>query len=371
MPHPIASHPRAGVVALVAVVATLVILPARADEHQHGNGSDWLVFVTGDARVHSSSDLAPQSNYDYLSADVLYSHSDGRFRMLAETYVAPDELDVERLQMGWEFGENTLAWIGRFHQPSSAWNTEHHHGQYLQTAITRPNIEHWEDEGGLVPQHITGALLETRGALGDKGGLTLAAGGGAAPVIVDGAMRPLGLFRPNVGGYRPSWSARVSFLPELLGDESMGLVLAHHELNVRDPTVAALLSANDVELDVVGAFVKLDRRNWRLQATWYDIGVALDSGQQTRHERFGAGYLQVERSLPHALTAYGRVESSDNAGNSTYVTFQRREFELRRGLVGLRWDLARSQALTLEATHATTLAVPFNELRLQWSGVLP
>ena len=52
--------------------------------------------------------------------------------------------------------------FGRFHQPGSAWNNELHHGHYLQTAITRPAIEAWEDEEGLIPQHLVGTLLESR-----------------------------------------------------------------------------------------------------------------------------------------------------------------------------------------------------------------
>ncbi len=58
--------------------------------------------------------------------------------MFGEFYVTPDERDLERLQFGFEFVPETVLWVGRFHQPASAWNTEHHHGHYLQTAITRP-----------------------------------------------------------------------------------------------------------------------------------------------------------------------------------------------------------------------------------------
>ncbi len=357
-------------VALIFLLAVFVAGAAGADEHSHGSDSDWLVFLTGQAHRRSSEDLAPEDDYDPVSADILYSHSSGHFRVLTETFAAADELDVERAQIGYEIGENTLLWGGRFHQPSSAWNIEHHHGQYLQTAITRPGIELWEDEGGLIPQHIVGAFVETRGALGDNAGLTLSAGAGLAPVIVGGQMVPIGLFHPNVGGYQASWSARVGLLPELLGDDSIGLVAARHSVGVRDAVDVSLLGATNVGLDVLGAFARLNPGKWHVQATVYDIEVRL-SGLQLRHEQFGAGYLQVERQLPRALTAFGRIESSTKAGDSVYATLQRREFELRRGLGGLRWDFAKRQALTLELAHAATLAGRFNEARLQWSGLLP
>ena len=345
---------------------------AVAEEHHHGGDSDWLLFPSLQALSRSDTNAqAPQDDHERATVDVLFSHSSGRFRALAETEVAGDEVEVERLQLGWEFSENALAWAGRFHQPSSAWNTEHHHGQYLQTAVTRPNIEHWEDEGGLIPQHIAGVLLDSHGSLGSTGGLSVAVGGGAAPIIRLGQMEPIYVVRGNAGGHRASWSGRVAYQPELLGDESFGLVLAQHDVNVVDPAVAGMLGASDVTLDVAGAFAKIARDDWRVQATYYHVDVHLASGPRPRGESFGAGYLQVERSLAARWTPYARIETSANATHSSYVAFQSREFETHRALGGLRWDVGHNQALTLEVAHASTLLVDFNDVRLQWSCVLP
>ena len=366
--------PRARRAALIALAACLAGNPTivAAQEHHHGGDSDWLLFPSGQALSRSNTnDLAPQDDHESVTVDVLFTHSVGRFRALAETEAATDEVEVERMQLGWEFGENTLGWVGRFHQPSSAWNTEHHHGQYLQTAITRPNIEHWEDEGGLVPQHITGLLLETRGGLVGDSGLALAVGGGEAPVLRNGQLQPIYILRANVGGHRGSWSGRIAYLPDLVGDDSVGLLLAQHDINVLDPGVAVRFGTNDVELDVVGAFAKFARRDWRVQATYYNVDVHYAAGPLARGESFGAGYLQVEWAAPVHLTPFTRIEASSNTGHSTYVASQSREFELRRELLGLRWDVARNQALTLETGHATTLLTHFNELRVQWSGVWP
>ena len=365
---------RARPAAALALAATLVATPAvmLAQEHHHGGDSDWLLFPSaqGLARTGSNAD-EPQNDHEWAVVDVLFSHSLGRFRALAETEVATDEVEIERLQFGWEFSENTLGWIGRFHQPSSAWNIEHHHGQYLQTAITRPNIERWEDEGGLIPQHVTGLLLETRGALGANGGLAVAVGGGAAPVLHDGSLEPIYVLRTNTGGHRGSWSGRIAYLPDLVGDDSIGLVVAQHDVNVVDPNVAALFGANDVQLDVVGAFAKFAGQEWRLQSAYYYVDVHFVTAPTPRTENFGAGYLQIERSTAVRLTPFARLETSANAGHSTYVSFQPREFELRRELAGLRWDVSHNQALTIEAGRATTLIARFNEVRLQWSAVWP
>lgn len=358
-------------VALAACLAG-ASAPARAQEHAHGGDSDWLLFPSG--QLLGRSDVqgpTPQQDYESVTLDLLLSHSAGRFRALAETEATPDEIEVERLQFGWEFAENTLGWLGRFHQPASAWNTEHHHGQYLQTAITRPNIEHWEDEGGLIPQHIAGLLFETRGAAGGDAGLTAALGVGAAPVLRDGALEPVAVLHSNVGGHRASWSGRVAYEPDALGEDSVGLLAAQHDVHVLDPAVAAAFEASDVRLDVVGLFAKLARDDWRVQAAYYFIDTHFDSAPRPTSEHFGAGYLQVAHSLTARLTPFARIESSVDADNSRYAAVQSREFELRRLSLGLRWDFAHSQALTLETAHATTLLARFNEVRLQWSAVIP
>lgn len=365
---------RARVALWLAFAVGVAHLPsvAAAQEHQHDSGSDWLLFPAGQVMGRSDTHRqAPENDYENLQVDVLLSHSSGRFRALAETMVSPEEVEIERLQFGWEFAENVLGWAGRFHQPASAWNTEHHHGQYLQTAITRPQIEHWEDERGLIPQHIAGLMFETTGALGSESGLAMSLGAGAAPVIRDGKLEPVGVLRSNVGGHRASWSGRIAYQPEMLGDDSFGLLLAQHDVHVVDPAVAETFGTNDVRLDVGGAFAKVSRQNWRLQATYYFVRAQFDTAPESRRESFGAGYLQLERSLPQRLTPFARLEVSSSAAGSTYVSIQAREFELRRQLAGLRWDFAHSQALTLEVAHATTLVARFNEVRLQWSGVVP
>ncbi len=362
-------------VALCAATAVgLAAVPANtaAQEHHDDSDSDWLLFPAGQLVGRSdTTGQSPKNDYDNLLVDVLLSHSAGRFRALAETVVSPDEVEIERLQFGWEFSENLFGWAGRFHQPASAWNTEHHHGQYLQTAITRPQIEHWEDEYGLIPQHIAGLLFETTGAIGRDAGLAMSLGAGAAPVIRDGRMEPVGVLRSNVGGHRASWSGRLAYQPELLGDDSFGILLAQHDVHIVDPAVMATLGSSDVRLNVGGAFAKLTRHDWHLQATYYFVGAHLDTAPASRSEQFGAGYLQVERSLPQRLTPFARLELSADAARSSYVALQARQFQLRRQLAGLRWDLAHSQALTLEIAHATTLLARFNEVRLQWSGVIP
>jgi hypothetical protein len=47
------------------------------------------------------------------------------------------------------------------------------------------------------------------------------------------------------------------------------------------------------------------------------------------------------------------------------------EIALRRQALGVRWDYARRQALTLELSHIVSLHQQSNEVRVQWSAAIP
>src|SRR5215510_12226048 len=161
--------PRLLALALLSVEVTA----ARAQDTQH----DLLVFGSAEvARVGAvDSDLV---NFDpeKIAADVLFSMQHDSFKVFGEYLLTNHESDLERFQLGWEPSERQVVWLGRFHQASSVWNHVHHHGQFLQTSVTRPASEEWEDEGGIIPQHFVGLLWEASW----RNGLHTAFGGGIA-----------------------------------------------------------------------------------------------------------------------------------------------------------------------------------------------
>jgi hypothetical protein len=343
-----------------------------AAESHHQHDSDWLVFLSGEGVGRNEVDRLGPHEYDAIGrGDILLTHSTDRFRVLAETVVSTEEVDVERLQFGLEVAENTLIWVGRFHQPASAWNTEHHHGQYLQTAITRPSIELWEDEGGLIPQHIAGALFETRKSLGGGQGLHIAVGVGAGSLLTPEGLEPLRIFKANSGNHRLSWTARIAWLPDFLGPTSAGLLLGHNELRLAGGAASIFSGAAYINEDIYGAYLDWNGLDWRVIVAGYYVDVAFREAGTPPDERFGAGYIQAEHQLPKAFTLFGRHENSFNAGDSRFVALQAQSFDVRRNALGVRWDFARRQALTLELARTTRLTDKFSEYRLQWSAVVP
>jgi hypothetical protein len=355
---------------LTFLSCSAVSLPAAEPHHQHD--SDWLIFLSGEGVGRSGFERLGPHDYDSIGrGDILLTHSTDRFRALAETVVSTEEVDVERLQIGVETSENTLIWLGRFHQPASAWNTEHHHGQYLQTAITRPSIELWEDDGGLIPQHIAGALFETRQPLGKEQGLHVAIGVGAGSLLTPDGLEPLRIFKANSGNHRLSWTARVAWLPDFLGPTSAGVLLGHNELRVAASALSIFSAVPYIKQDIYGAYLDWNVPNWRVIAAGYYVDLAWHGVGASPNEHFGAGYVQAEHQLPKSFTLFGRHENSFNAGNSRFVALQTQTFDMRRNALGVRWDFARRQALTLELARTTRLTDDFSEYRLQWSAVVP
>jgi hypothetical protein len=364
-----------------ALLAFALLWPwtmALAVDHEH-TANEFEVFLAAEA-LHGTGQNRVGDDDDWFNADILFGLTEHQFRVFGEYYITPDERDLERLQFGWEFAPETILWLGRFHQPASAWNSEHHHGRYLQTAITRPFIERWEDEQGIIPQHITGALFDTRQSIANEAAIQFSAGLGAGPALTSNdnnqfAFQPIDLLGNNPGRHRLSSSGRLAFLPQYEGGNSAGFVFAHDQINTASAPVINVLQSSHAVLSLYGAYVDWSFDPWRVIATNYYVDVNLDAN--TRSESFIAGYIQAERVFPHKLTAFTRLEDSSRMQESRFVSlFSDHDGDidvaLQREALGLRWDFLRRQALTVELSHVLSLNNQrSNEVRLQWSGVIP
>lgn len=360
----------------LALCGLLLIPRVHADDgagHDHSSAeptSEFVLFVSAEAHEFSEVASAGQRNEDApLIGDAVFAVNRDGFRLFGEYNLSREEHDLERFQVGYEIVANTVVWVGRFHQPASAWNTEHHHGRYLQTAITRPSIELWEDEGGIIPQHITGLYVDSRRPIGD-GGLHISAGAGIGVTIEKNGLEELDILDPNTSGRRLSLSGRFAYMPNYVGTSEFGLLAAHNSMPVLDHVTATLLNANTVDQSLFGAFANWNNDSWKIQSAIYDLQMRLTELGPARSESAIAGYLQLERQLPKHLTAYVREENSNRADHSLYVIVNHPDFELRRATIGLRWDFLHNQALTAEVAEAQNLGAGNYEVRLQWSAAL-
>jgi hypothetical protein len=354
-----------------AIVATLACRPALS-QHEH-LASEFDVFLAAEG-VAGHGQPSPRDDDAWVSADVVFGLTHRQFRVFGEYYISSEEHDLERFQLGYEAIPDTVVWLGRFHQPASAWDTEHHHGRYLQTSITRPAIENWEDEDGLIPQHITGALVESNWPLHKVAGLEFALGAGIGPTLTPEDNEPFNLLGSNPGRHGAAFMGRLSYLPDYAGTSRAGLLFSHDELFATRQAAVEASRLDHVVLTIYGAYTDWALNNWRLIGAFYYVDVGAD--RPAPDESFVSAYLQFERHLPHQLTAFSRFEDSARMQRSQYVKqldAHPKDIDeaIRRQTGGLRWDYASSQALTIEFGHEASLTRSGTEVRLQWSAVVP
>jgi hypothetical protein len=110
-------------------------------------------FTLGQFALHMASELSPRVTFfGELSFSARPDAGTG-------TPAAPGfNTEVERLILRFDQSDRLKVSFGRYHTPINYWNTRFHHGQWLQTTISRPEMIQFG--GRLLPVHFIGALVE-------------------------------------------------------------------------------------------------------------------------------------------------------------------------------------------------------------------
>lgn len=357
---------------VTVVLMALFNAPQAWSEGHH----ELLLFLSGGPTYNEvTSDSGPDGSDFVADADVVYSYINNRFRFLGEYLLSTDESELERFKLGWQAGADTIGWIGRFHSPSRYWNAIYHHGQYLQTSISRPLIEEFEDDGGVLPTHITGFMLETSNSLKRAAGLQTTLSFGAAPVIGEHELEPFDLLETD-SDHGAAADIRLAFLPDQLGDNQAGLIMSWADLKVDGNETAEQLGLLRVEQYTIGAYLDWRWQDWKILTSVLYVNNQDQLQTQTLKDTFVSGYIQAEYDFHQDWTLYGRFEESSDTEDSVYLSLFPNIIADRQ-VLGLRFDFARSQALTLEVSRiiefagADTQKDSFGQALLQWSTVLP
>lgn len=349
--------------------ACLLLLagPVGAQNVQH----ELLVFGSAEVArtpgvdTEEATDIEPEK----VAADILFSLQSNSFKAFGEYLLTNHEADLERLQFGWEPSDHSVVWLGRFHQASSVWNHEHHHGQFLQTSVSRPASEQWEDDGGIIPQHFLGLLWESGWRVGGTYKLKSAIGAGLAPTITPHGLEPFDVLHADANEHKLGVQARLAYQPDELEDSGIGLLVAHNEIGADHAPQSALGPFDHVNQTVFGLFAKGEWGSWKAQLTGYHVRASFEGISGAPTQDFFTGYAQVERDLPKGFELFARHENTADATGNLYLEMFPK-FVIRRTAVGGRWQFARSHALTLEIAHADSRNDSYTEYRLQWSAAL-
>ncbi len=110
-------------------------------------------FSEGQFILHLSSALSPRVNF-FGEISMTARADAGTGSPAAPGF----NVEVERSIIRFEQNDQLKLSFGRYHTPINYWNTQFHHGSWLQTTISRPEMVQFG--GSFIPVHFVGALGE-------------------------------------------------------------------------------------------------------------------------------------------------------------------------------------------------------------------
>jgi hypothetical protein len=110
-------------------------------------------FSEGQFVLHLASALSPRVNF---FGEISFSpRTDAGTGSPAATGY---NTEVERVIIRFDRNDHLKVSLGRYHTPINWWNTAYHHGAWLQTTISRPEMTQFG--GVFIPVHFVGGLVE-------------------------------------------------------------------------------------------------------------------------------------------------------------------------------------------------------------------
>jgi hypothetical protein len=269
-------------------------------------------------------------------------------------------VDLERAQIGYQLGDSTTVWAGRFHTPYGYYNTAFHHGQQIATSLRRPRFLEFEDHGGVMPAHTVGLWLTgTQRVGGEK--VTFDAYVGNSQRIVDGTLDP------NNAGVQNGSTIFGGNLGLLLSGALDGLKIGVDAFQTRienqdvTPSYFTLVRS-------FGTYAAYDTDSWEDIAELHFFNNEDLTGNTGRH-RSEAGFVQLGyragRFTPYTRYERGSFQQSDN-----YFAAQKFGDSYERMALGVRFDVDLQSALKMELaqTHISDRDIStFYDVLLQYA----
>lgn len=255
--------------------------------------------------------------------------------------------DLERVQIGYAFNDAATLWGGRVHTPYGYWNTGFHHGAQIQTSIRRPKFIDFEDKGGILPSHLTGAWLTGNVRAGDdKINYDLYAGNG--PQLVIDAGQLAGINSP-AGGSDNNHQAFVGFNVgyNFTSGAADGLRLGAH--GFKGDVDDSLGNKTDVGMSgLYGAYITDD---WEVLSEYYRFRnkVKATAGPAVvgSNNASNAWFAQIGKNIG-SWTPYLRTEKTALSQNDPYFFNQLSGASYSRQALGVRYNLNATATLKVE-----------------------
>src|SRR3990170_120901 len=171
-----------------------------------------------------------------------------------------DEMDVERLTIGYTFSDTLRVRVGRFHTPLGFWNNAYHHGVQLQPTIERPDFLKFEDDGGILPVHVIGGYLSGWVSTA-VGAIEYGAMIGNGPGITGGVLDPNNISDNNNG---KAIAFNLALSPAAVSGLKLGV--SGHAAEITDD-----LATVEVDQTIFGAAITCSVANADIAVEYFSI----------------------------------------------------------------------------------------------------
>jgi len=348
------------------VISTILLICTETfgSEDQASLEQNFLFFPF--AHVEYRPGIHADQNLDALEveigSDFIYLLNYRKIRVLAEIFATNEELEIERLQFGINLARDKTLWLGRFHTPLGYWNSNYHHGLYLQTSVHRPGIIEYEDAGGALPNHITGALLDGQ-QYTENGVFNYALAAGLAPTLGHHGLEPYTL--GSISHKKLHGLLKISYQFDETDPTESGLVVGLSRINVENNIIDESLQS------IFGIFSHQSQESYRITTSAYVVRnrLSYESAKKLSNS-FVAAYVHAEYDMATKWIIYARAERMFGYKDDPYLALFGHN-ESQRNLAGVRFDITRRQAISSEVSQRVGGHDDHTHVSFQWSAVFP
>lgn len=341
---PVAANPPAPDSARLAADEQKIEQLERENASRNSDDTGLPLHGFADVGVGTRNPLDPDAKGFYVGNLDLYMtpHLGDRTRALIELNTEVDSdggvnVDLERVQLGYQFNDQATVWLGRFHTPYGWVNTALHHGAWISDTLRRPKFLQFEDNGGIMPAHTVG-LWATGALRADSGRVLYDAYVGNAQQIVDGV---LDMQNAGTSNGRLMGGGRLGYKFE--GGAADGWTLGLHALSAR---VLDDQRNSTTRLLVYGGYAVYDTDRWENIAELYLFNNQ-DQSFGTGSHHSTAGFVQIGYRTPWGMP-YARYERAALSQSDPYFYEQLSGGSYWRSALGVRFDIDLKSALKLE-----------------------
>jgi hypothetical protein len=335
------------------LVAAVCLIPCSATLAQRTIGGESYPNLTiggfFNVDFYNSDEEDVDSNSGFKDGQfILHFNSElgSDFRFFGElSFTATNEeykTAVERAFMLWDPSDFYAIGVGRFHTPITWWNTAFHHGLWLQTTISRPQLTQFG--GQFVPVHFIGVVAD-----------------GAIPSGAAGLSYEVGVGNgrnENIagGGDAGDVNNNRAIVVRLTSKPAPAYGL-QTGISIYVDKISQQAAPEDYDEQIVSVFAAWTRETPELIAeyVWVDR-EGVDSGDSFSSKAY---YLQAAYRLNvwHGrIKPYLRYEDIDVDDADPVFT---RQQDFVQGLVGVRLDVGPLVAIKVEGRREQTADLPY------------